>query len=163
MHARAVILDSASRRDERRRLWRELIHTEAAQVERAAQAKRVATDEFAWVDSLEAGAGARDFARVVQLALQQGPELPWGHRQKLIRLGASVGLSRFDASLVIASVQQKRRGSRTTVSPGLARGDERVAQMASLPPAGRGLNATATLVVAFIAVEVLLILAWLAR
>jgi|HubBroStandDraft_6_1064221.scaffolds.fasta_scaffold586932_2 hypothetical protein len=54
----------------------------------------------------ERGVAARDFADIVVGQLV-GTVLPWSRREKLIRAASAHGITRFEANLIIATVQHQ--------------------------------------------------------
>jgi hypothetical protein len=54
----------------------------------------------------ERGVAARDFADIVACQLV-GTVLPWSQRDKLIRAASAHGITRFEANLIIATVQHQ--------------------------------------------------------
>jgi hypothetical protein len=58
------------------------------------------------------GSAALDFADLVAAHLV-GTVLPWSRRESLVKAAANLGISRFEANLIIAAVQnQLREGGR---------------------------------------------------
>ena len=88
----------------------------------------------------------------------QGAVLGPEHRDRLLRLGKTMGLSAFDGNLVIAIVQdQARRGFQPDACPAAG-----IEQLAMVPPAKtrrtnpRGLHLTVALITLFVAEALIL-------
>jgi hypothetical protein len=58
-----------------------------------------------------------DFAAMVAARLE-GPVLPYSRRQELLRIAGRVGIGRFEANLIIASVQHRAAETRGKRIPG---------------------------------------------
>lgn len=94
----------------------------------------------------------------------QGSILTMDRRERLVRLGKLMGLTAFQANLIIAIVQdQARRGVRPENCPTAG-----LAQLEMIAPAGEGENANrrqalriAAMVTAILAIEVLMLIWWL--
>ncbi|MFT3785323.1 MAG: hypothetical protein QM770_04045 [Tepidisphaeraceae bacterium] len=141
---------------DRRRQWQEWVRRDAPQGSRSARAAiaRNNQQDAQWlsaVTTVQTDAG-RALAEATRAAMV-GPAIPWGVRTKLMNLGMSLGLSRFDASLIIASVQHRMQKSRPK-TPVLTR---KPAPMKRKP-----MGSIVTLVCLALALEALAVAAWLA-
>ncbi len=100
---------------ERRRLWREWIHTDRPQVERtqkaivrrAVDASRESNDWLPEVIGAPEGI-INGLKRAVDDCLI-GDILPIADRERLLRRAVKLGLNRFEANLLIAAVQNRAR------------------------------------------------------
>lgn len=97
---------------ERRRLWRQWIHTDAPQGDRPIVRRAIAREgkDADWLPEVLSAppcvvAGLK---RAVQESMV-GEFLPVTDRERLIRRSMKLGLSRFEANLLIAAVQHRTR------------------------------------------------------
>jgi len=75
-----------------------------------------ATDRFAWLEEvINAPTGAATGLASAVVDAMDGPRLPWEARQQILGRAARLGISRFDANLIIAAVLH--RGAHANEAP----------------------------------------------
>lgn len=109
----AMPLDPAARG----RLWREWIHTDPPQGDAPRVARRQRATSGDWLDEvIERPAGVvAGLSAAVRESLVGG-ELPATDRERIVARAARVGVSRFEATLLIATIQHRVR-SEVGVAP----------------------------------------------